>query len=391
MHPLVLLTTAHGRKHRWTVRSIAKLLWCKTLTDYHEDNINYQVADMFLRNYWYVAAFGHEIGRNLLARTILGDKIVLYRTEDGSPIALANRCCHRQAPLSMGRLIGDTVECGYHGLIFDTSGECVRVPGQKKIPPGAKVHKYPVAERWRWIWIWMGDPDLADEALIPDHLYRYNDDPEWSCVEGYLHVKADYMLLVDNLMDLSHETFLHSKTIGTVHVAETPAQVAQDNEGVTVTRWMLDRPPPPIYDKSGGFSERGETVDRWQIVRFEPPSNCCLDVGVATAGTGAPEGDRSKGISMRSLNFLTPETERSTHYFWTFPRDYKLDDEEISKLHAKGFQNTFTEDLVMLEAQQEIIDAHEGQPTVNINIDKTTMPVRRMVDKLLNEQELISI
>ena len=115
------------------------------------------------------------------------------------------------------------------------------------------------------------------------------------------------------------------------------------------------------------------------------------DVGVATAGTGAPEGDRSKGLSMRSLNFLTPETVRSTHYFWTFPRDYKLDDEEISKLHAEGFHNTFTEDLVMLEAQQEIMDAHIGQPTVNINADKTTMPVRRMVNKLLNEQELTSI
>ena len=171
MYPLVLLTTAHGRKHRWTVRSIAKLLWCKTPTDYHEDNINFQVAEMFLRNYWYVAAFGHEIGRNLLARTILGDKIVFYRTEDGSPIALANRCCHRQAPLSMGRLIGDTVECGYHGLTFDPTGEGLMVPGQKKIPSGAKVRKYPVAERWRWIWIWMGDPDLADETLIPDHLY----------------------------------------------------------------------------------------------------------------------------------------------------------------------------------------------------------------------------
>ena len=345
---------------------------------------------MFLRNYWYVAAYAHEIDRNLLARTILGDKIVLYRTENGDPIALADRCCHRQAPLSMGTLIGDTVQCGYHGLTFDTNGKCIRVPGQKKVPPGAMVQKYPVAERWRWVWIWMGDPSLADESLIPDHLYRYNNDPDWACVEGYLHVKADYMLLVDNLMDLSHETFLHSKTIGTVHVAETPAQVARDEEGVTVTRWMLDLPPPPIYDKSGGFSDRGETVDRWQIVRFEPPANCCLDVGVATAGTGAPEGDRSKGISMRSLNFLTPETKRSTHYFWTFPRDYKIDDKEISELHAKGFHNTFTEDLVMLEAQQEIIDAHEGMPTVNINADKTTMPVRRMMDNLLKDQSLNS-
>ena len=226
---------------------------------------------MFLKNYWYVGAYGHEVGRTLLARTILNEKIVFYRTEDGTSVAMENRCCHRRAPLSHGKLIGDELECGYHGLTYDPSGACVRIPGQTKIPERARVRTYPVAERWQWVWIWMGDPALADPSLIPDHLYRFNEDPEWTAVGGYLHVKAHYQLLVDNLMDLSHETFLHAKTIGTVHVAETPlTKVERDDAGVTVTRWMLDRPPPPIYDRSGGFSERGETVDRWQIIRFEP-------------------------------------------------------------------------------------------------------------------------
>ena len=342
---------------------------------------------MFLKNYWYVGAYGHEVERKLLPRTILNEKIVFYRTEGGTPVAMENRCCHRRAPLSHGKLIGDDVECGYHGLTYDPSGACVRIPGQTKIPERARVRTYPVEERWQWVWIWMGDPALADPALIPDHLYHYNEDPEWTAVTGYLHVKAHYQLLVDNLMDLSHETYLHMKTIGTVHVAETPlTNVERDDAGVTVTRWMLDRPPPPIYDKSGGFSERGETVDRWQIIRFEAPSHCCLDVGVATAGSGAPEGDRSKGISMRSLNALTPESENSTHYFWTFPRDYKLGDDEISDMHAGGFHNTFMEDAVILEAQQEIIDSDPDAPTVDINADGSTIPVRRLIQSLLEAE-----
>lgn len=342
---------------------------------------------MFLRNYWYVGAFDHEVGRTLLPRTILNEKIVFWRTEEGEPVAFENRCCHRRAPLSHGKLIGDTLECGYHGLTFDVSGKCIRVPSQSRIPERARVRRFPVAERCRFVWIWMGDPALADEGLIPEHLYSYNDDPHWAMVGGLLHVKANYQLLIDNLMDLTHETFLHMKTIGTVHVAETPlAKVERDDTGVTVTRWMLDRPPPPIYDRCGGFSERGEKVDRWQIIRFEPPEHACLDVGVATAGSGAPAGDRSKGITMRALNALTPETESSTHYFWTFPRDYKLDDAEITALLAKGFHNTFMEDVVILEAQQEIIDADPDAETVDINADASTIPVRRMIQRLLEEE-----
>ncbi|MDE0056678.1 MAG: Rieske 2Fe-2S domain-containing protein, partial [Defluviicoccus sp.] len=133
---------------------------------------------MYLRNCWYVAAWDHELDGGFLARTILDRPVVLFRGPDGAPHALEDRCCHRSMPLSEGRLLEETVQCGYHGLEFAFDGRCVRVPGQSTIPPGARVRAWPVVERWRWVWIWMGDPDAADPDLIPD--YHWNDDPEWT-------------------------------------------------------------------------------------------------------------------------------------------------------------------------------------------------------------------
>src|SRR5687768_5599064 len=116
---------------------------------------------MFLRNYWYAAALASELGERLLSREILGEPIVLYRTSSGNPAALADMCPHRQYPLSRGTLLGDTLRCGYHGLVFDTTGKCVEIPGQTNIPPRARVRSYPVAEKWQWVWVWTGDPALA--------------------------------------------------------------------------------------------------------------------------------------------------------------------------------------------------------------------------------------
>jgi len=124
---------------------------------------------MFLKDSWYVAAWSHEIDDGkLLGRTILGEPVLLYRGEAGHVVAMHDRCCHRGAPLSMGRREGDAVRCLYHGLKFSPSGQCVEIPGQDRIPPKACVRVFKVVERSSWIWIWMGDPARADESLIPD-------------------------------------------------------------------------------------------------------------------------------------------------------------------------------------------------------------------------------
>ena len=133
---------------------------------------------MFLKNYWYVAAATTEIGRKPFRRVIMNEPVVLYRTQDGTPVGLEDRCPHRRLPLSMGKLISDDVlQCHYHGLRYDCSGQCVKVPGQDAVPPSARVKAYPVVERYRWLWIWMGDPALADPDKITD--FHWFDDPAW--------------------------------------------------------------------------------------------------------------------------------------------------------------------------------------------------------------------
>src|SRR4029079_2753344 len=90
-----------------------------------------------------------------LGRIVWSEPVVFYRTEDGTPVALEDRCPHRRLPLSMGKLGGaDVLQCHYHGLRFAPTRACVRVPGQDMIPATARVKSYPVVERYKWLWIW---------------------------------------------------------------------------------------------------------------------------------------------------------------------------------------------------------------------------------------------
>ena len=197
----------------------------------------------FLENSWYAAAWDDEIGDTPLARRILDRPVVLFRGDDGNAIALADRCIHRHAPLSHGRVEGAGIRCGYHGLLFASDGTCIEVPGQTKVPPGASVKSYPVVERDRFVWIWMGDPARADAASVPD--YHWNDDPEWKSVQGRFHVAGDYRLIVDNLLDLSHVQFVHGATLGTDRIAQFPVEVSRDGDRVHVSiagSWGESRP-----------------------------------------------------------------------------------------------------------------------------------------------------
>ena len=214
---------------------------------------------MFLRNYWYVAASDHEVERRPVGRIILGEPIVFYRLEDGTPVALEDRCAHRHLPLSMGKLVGDTLQCHYHGLRYDKTGTCVRVPGQDLIPRSARVKCYPVVERYHWLWIWMGDPALADPDKITD--FHWFDDPNWGAKGHYLHVNANWQLIVDNLLDLTHLAFVHETTIGnSALVDQATVKVARNQENVVVTRWIIDAPAPPTFVKAGNFS-RAMSID----------------------------------------------------------------------------------------------------------------------------------
>ena len=338
---------------------------------------------MFLKNCWYVAAPSHEMRRKLLARTLLGTPVVLFRRENGAPVALEDRCAHRFLPLSMGRLLGDEIECGYHGLVFNCQGTCLRVPGQKSVPKGADIRSYPVVEKWRLVWIWMGDPELADEALIPN-IWR-NDHPDWAVVCGDpLPMKGDYRLVADNLLDPSHVSFVHRTTLGTEIVAEIPHETKRDGVNVNVMRWILDKPAAPVYAALGHFTGN---VDRWQIINFTPPSLSEVNMGSTIAGTGAQQGNRSQGIELHAFNMITPETETSSFYFWTHVRNFDLDDDDVSAMIREQFLFAFNEDVAVIEACQRGLDTYPDVQQVNISVDGGPILARRVLDELIEAEQ----
>ena len=358
----------------------------------------------FPLNAWYAAAYDVEVKPALLARTVCNQKLVMFRKADRTVAVLEDACWHRLLPLSMGRLEGDEVVCGYHGLVYNAQGRCTHMPSQETLNPSACVRSYPVIEKHRFIWVWPGDPAKADPARVPD--LHWNDDPAWAGDGKLITVKCDYRLVVDNLMDLTHETFVHGSSIGQRAVAEAPFVATHGDRTATVTRWMENIDAPPFW---GGqlFDARGYrgNVDRWQIIKFEAPCTVSIDVGVAEAGTGAvpaewskatgglgnngdnqsevTHSNRSKGVNGFVLNTVTPETDGTCHYFWAFARNYSLGDQRLTHQLREGVASIFREDEFILEAQQKAMDEHPDHQFYNLNIDAGSMWARRLIDGLV--------
>lgn len=344
---------------------------------------------MYVRNAWYVAAWDHEVTRSLKRRIILDDPVLFFRKDDGTAVALEDRCCHRQAPLSMGKLVGNVVHCPYHGLQFDPTGKCVKVPSQEKIPSNARVRAYPVVERYHWLWIWMGDPAKADPALIED--FHFLDDPAWRFGGNYLHVESNYLLLVENLLDTTHLPFLHPDTLGTDAFARSEFDVSREGDRITVARWLMNELPAPFHKQMGEFPE-GMKVDRWQITHYGPPSFIKLDVGSAPAGAGArTSGDRgTRWMNMWNLNAITPETEKTAHYFFAQAYNFKLGERWISDMLAKQIRDIFLQDMAMVKAQQQNMDLGPSPSfghSVNLGQDKAWVAMRGIVERLIKEEQ----
>jgi vanillate O-demethylase monooxygenase subunit len=212
------------------------------------------------------------------------------------------------------------------------------------------------------------------------------DDPEWAGDGLTIAAACNYQLILDNLMDLTHEEFVHGSSIGQPELSDSPFTTRLEADGtVTVTRWMLDVEPPPFWAKNirDRFPDFTGRVDRWQIIHYHRPSTICIDVGVAEAGTGAPEGDRDRGVNGFVMNTITPQDERSSHYFWAFMRNYRLDSQLITTQLRDGVQRVFGEDEAMLSAQQSAIEANPDHEFYALNIDAGGMWVRRILDSML--------
>ncbi len=330
----------------------------------------------FLRNCWYAAAWDDEVTETPLARTILGEPVVLFRTGSGRPAALEDRCCHRSVPLSLGRTEGETIRCGYHGLRFDAGGRCVEVPGQSAIPPGAGVRAWPLVERHGWVWIWMGDAAAADPALVPG--WHWMDAPGWRAVRGGppFHVEANYLLLNDNLLDLSHVAYVHAGSIGTDNVADFPIVAERGEDHVRMSRVVRDSPPPPLYRRMGGFAGN---VDRWQVAVSTLPACNTVHAGCAPPGAGCADAPPESRIEFYNLNAITPETATTTHYFYAHTRSFALDDAAVDETFRVDFRRVFAEDVGILAAQQANIDRRPDAFSIDINVDGPGLAFRRML------------
>jgi len=337
----------------------------------------------YLRNCWYCAAWSDEVSRKPLARTILDEKLVLFRKLDGGVAAVSGVCPHRFAPLEEGVVKGDALACRYHGLQFDARGRCVHNPHGPIIPPALKLSAYRIVERHGAAWIWMGDPALADESRIP--VLLGHGEAGWKTVKGMVPVKGSYQLVSDNLLDLSHTQFLHSfLTMEDDREKRYVFEVIQDGSTITTVSNHLNT-------KRFGFSEFAwpdspERIDSYSGIRWEAPANMLLKVHFTRAGQAEAEGIHSWGAEL-----VTPETATTCHYFWSNARDFRLDDSVFEKALGETIAGIFTNEDAWIIG---LIQKNMGDRTDLIALRPVVLPsdgaairARRILLKLMREEQ----
>lgn len=333
------------------------------------------------RNAWYIAAWSHEIARRPMERMLLGEPVVFYRKENGEPVAMAGRCPHRRYPMVRGSVIGDTLECGYHGWTFDCAGACVRIPSQEDyVPAGFRIQTFAVSEQWKWIWIWMGDPAKADPALIPDHRELHLVDTSWHAeIGGMEPLNARYQLMNENVLDLTHISFTHIKTIGTPNVASGVVTFEERGRTLHYERRVPDETPTPFHVRAYGIEGN---VDRVLVTDFYPPAFLSSGSRFFKAG----ESDKPDGAlwgEHRVFHTATPATPTTSYYFWAHTRSFAQGNEEITRILAAGWHAGVMEDVDALDANERMIDL--GRPTHDLSAkaDAAALRGRQLVEAMM--------
>lgn len=340
---------------------------------------------MYPKNTWYVACTPDEIDGKPLGRQVCGEKIVFYRGGDGKVAAVEDFCPHRGAPLSLGFVRDGNLVCGYHGLEMGCDGKVISMPGQR-VRGFPCIVSYAVEERHGFIWVWPGDRALADPAQIP--YLEWAESPEWAYGGGLYHINCEYRLMIDNLMDLTHETYVHASSIGQKEIDEAPVTTRVNGEEVITSRYMENIMAPPFWRaalRGNGLAD-DVPVDRWQVCRFTPPSHVMIEVGVAHAGNGGYDAAPEFKASSIVVDFITPETETSHWYFWGMARNFKPEDKELTATIREGQGKIFNEDREMLELQQANLLRHPERKLLALNIDAGGMQSRRVLEQWMAKE-----
>ncbi len=345
---------------------------------------------MFAVNAWYVACTPDELAEKPLGRKVCGERIVFYRGQGDRVAAVDDWCPHRGAPLSLGTVRDGHLVCGYHGLVMGCDGHTVAMPGHR-VRAFKPIRSYPVVERHGFVWVWPGDAALADEALLP--ALPWADDPEWAYGGGLSHIACDYRLMVDNLMDLTHETYVHASSIGQKEIDETPSETRMNGDEVITSRFMPSVTAPPFWQMALRMNglPTDQVVDRWQVCHFTPPSHVMIEVGVALAGQGGIKAPPSAKASAIVVDFITPETETSIWYFWGMARHFKPHDASLTTQIRDGQRRIFQEDQAILEQQQANHTRHPTRELRTLSIDAGGVYARRVIDRLIAAEQAVPV
>jgi len=336
----------------------------------------------YVKNAWYVAGWSSEFADALCKVTILEENIVMFRASNGEVIAMEDRCPHRLLPLSKGKRIGDTIQCGYHGMTFDCSGKCVRIPGQDNVPKSAYVETYPIHERHNIVWIWMGEKELANTDDIFD-LPEFTD-PKWHAHQGEaLHLESNYLNVAENLVDPAHVSFVHPTTLGNASSENVPVHVSTKGKAIVAWRWIRDSEPIGFFQNFGGFTGN---VDRWHYYYLHLPCTAVIDFGSADTKLNLPEDERDKGVRIFALHFMTPVRSDYTIDRWMHLRNTAIGDDEASKKMDAMFKVAFAEDKEILEAVQQEENRPQKRRPIRIAIDKGPNVYRKRIRDLVEAE-----
>ena len=348
---------------------------------------NARLADRdtsLIKNCWYVLDWSADVEHTLKNRMIVNQDLVYFRTQSGEVTALQNRCAHRCFPLHRGTLHDDdTLQCGYHGLTYNTEGQCVKVPSAvNQNPSYIKLQHYPVVERPPFVWVWPGDAAKADPALIGD--YDWVNDGEWGYGDGFYHIKGSYLDLHENLMDITHFQFLHGAVLGTDRHAESEVEVTV--KGDTVDNYRVNRgePVPELHKKATGLGDA--PITRHAHSTFITPGfHDALGEFEDPAGTV----DGRTSYRPRILHIITPETNYSTFYWWIFARDFNPRDKALDKFYSEATRKVFTEDKEAIEwiEEQWAKEERPGFRQIHVPSDRGAVEMRRIVQRLADEQQ----